>query len=48
VPGSLLVAALLRDIEVTVTGDPAGANAPRRLQDLPAESGCPEWKSTGQ
>ena len=37
---------LLRDREVT--GDPAGAKAPRRLQDLPAESECPERKSTGQ
>jgi hypothetical protein len=35
---------LLRDIEVT--GDPTGAKAPRRLQDLPAESECPERKST--
>jgi hypothetical protein len=45
---SLLIGAqgtrLLRDIEVT--GDPAGAIAPRRLKDLPAESECPEWKST--
>jgi len=32
-----------------VSGDPTGANAPRRLQDqdLPAESECPERKSTG-
>jgi hypothetical protein len=37
---------LLRDREVT--GDPGGAKAPRRLQDLPAESECPERKSTGQ
>jgi len=36
---------LLRDREVT--GDPAGAKALRRLQDLPAESECPERKSTG-
>ncbi|WP_335383991.1 hypothetical protein [Neobacillus drentensis] len=47
---SLLIGAedtrLLRDIEVT--RDPAGAKAPRRLQDLPAESECPERKSTGQ
>jgi hypothetical protein len=35
---------VLRDQEVT--GDPAGAKAPRRLQDLPAESECPERKST--
>jgi hypothetical protein len=46
---SLLIGAegtrLLRDQEVT--GDPTGAEAPRRLQDLPAESECPERKSTG-
>jgi len=30
-----------------VAGDPTGAKAPRRLQDLPAESECPERKSTG-
>jgi hypothetical protein len=46
---SLLIGAegtrLLRDQEVT--GDPTGAKAPRRLQDLPAESECSEWKSTG-
>jgi len=31
-----------------VTGDPTGAKAPRRLQEhLPAESECPERKSTG-
>jgi len=36
---------LLREVEVT--GDPAGAKAPRRLQELPAESECPERKSTG-
>ncbi|WP_335382415.1 hypothetical protein [Neobacillus drentensis] len=48
--GSLLIGAegtrLLRDKEVA--GDPAGAKAPRRLQKLPAESECPERKSTGQ
>ncbi|MBT2729065.1 hypothetical protein J7E63_19400 [Bacillus sp. ISL-75] len=47
---SLLIGAegtrLLRDREVT--GDPGGAKAPRRLQDLPSESECPERKSTGQ
>jgi hypothetical protein len=37
---------VLRDIEVT--GDPTGAKAPRRLQDLPAESECPERKSTAK
>jgi hypothetical protein len=36
---------VLRDQKVT--GDPTGARAPRRLQDLPAESECPERKSTG-
>ncbi|AZU62913.1 hypothetical protein CHR53_17575 [Neobacillus mesonae] len=36
---------LLRDREVT--GDPAGVKAPRRLPYLPAESECPERKSTG-
>jgi hypothetical protein len=30
-----------------VSGDPAGAQAPRRLQDLPVESECLERKSTG-
>jgi hypothetical protein len=47
---SLLIGAegtrLLRDIEVT--GDPTGAKAPRRLQDLPAESECSERKSTAK
>jgi hypothetical protein len=37
---------LLREIEVT--GDPTGAKAPRRLQDLPAESECLERKSTAE
>jgi len=36
---------LQRDREVT--GDPTGAKALRRLQDLPAESECPERKSIG-
>jgi hypothetical protein len=36
---------VLRDKEVT--GDPAGAKAPRRLQDLPAESKFPQRKSKG-
>jgi hypothetical protein len=31
-----------------LTGDPTGAKAPRRLQDLPAESECPERKSTAK
>ncbi|AZU63170.1 hypothetical protein CHR53_18955 [Neobacillus mesonae] len=46
---SLLIGAegtrLLRDREVT--GDPTGAKRRRRLQDFPAESECPERKSTG-
>jgi hypothetical protein len=36
---------LLRDIE---TGDPTGAKALRRLQDLPAESECSGRKSTAK
>jgi hypothetical protein len=36
---------VLRDKEVT--GDPAGGKAPRRLQDLPAESKFPQRKSIG-
>jgi hypothetical protein len=35
---------VLRDIEAS--SDPTGAKAPRRLQDLPAESECLERKST--
>jgi hypothetical protein len=36
---------VLRDKEVT--GDPGGAKALRRLQDLPAESKFPQRRSTG-
>jgi hypothetical protein len=37
---------LLRDQEASF--DPAGAKASRRLQGLPAESECPERKSTAK